>query len=149
MKTIVVYNTVTGNTEVCAQWIHESLAEGGHQVVIKDTDEVYPSVLEDYDLIIMGVPTYGEGELTYDFEQFLQGMELMDLSGKKAAVFGLGDSESYPDDFCTAADTLVGTLKKCGATLITDSLKIDGDPEESEDDVRDWAAEINEIARRN
>ena len=52
-------------------------------------------------------------------------MEGVELKGKKAAVFGPGDS-SY-SLFCEAVDILEKRLKECGAEIIIDSLKIDGD----------------------
>jgi len=53
-------------------------------------------------------------------------MSKISLEGKKAAVFGPGDSGSYPDTFCQAVDILEDTLNKCGAKIVVEGFKVDG-----------------------
>jgi len=60
------------------------------------------------------------------------------LSGKKFAVFGCVDS-SY-DYFCGAVDALEDRLSKLGATLVCESLRIDGEPEASE--ITEWTQDV-------
>jgi flavodoxin I len=142
MDVIVAYSTITGNTEICADFIREILEGLGHEVTVQDASETYSFELENYDLIILGSPTYGYGDVTAQFQPLLENMSSLDLSGKRAAVFGLGDSEMYPDDFATSTEVLENVLTVCGATLATDPLKIDGNPTEFEDDIKQWAYEL-------
>jgi len=142
MTVIIAYNTITGNTEICAEWIRDALVEQGHDVDVHDTSDIYSSMLENYDMIVLGSPTYGYGETTAQFEPFLDEMVEMDLRGKRAAVFGLGDSEIYPDEFCAAVDELEESLTQVGAVLVSESLRIDGNPVDYEDEIRKWASNL-------
>merc|ERR1712072_292432 len=42
----------------------------------------------------------------------------LDLSGKKVAVFGMGDQAGYADNFCDAMDELATCFEKQGATIV-------------------------------
>jgi flavodoxin I len=143
MRTIIAYSTLTGNTETAAEWIGEYLQGAGHTVRLEQADNIYPGALADYDLIILGSPTYWGGDVTDDFVPFLNQMEGLNLSRKKAAVFGLGDSAGYPDEFCQAADLLEKRLVKCGATLAAPTLKLDGDPSDKKHLIQDWVNSLS------
>jgi flavodoxin len=67
-------------------------------------------------------------------------MDKADLSGRKAAVFGCGDS-SYTY-FCGAVDAIEDKVKELGGELISDGLKIDGDPDDSIEEIKSWAEKI-------
>jgi len=59
-------------------------------------------------------------------------------SGGRLAVFGCGDmSYTY---FCGAVDAIEERLKKLGASLVSESLRIDGEPEETE--VSEWIEDV-------
>merc|ERR1712072_192935 len=88
----------------------------------------------------------------------------LDLSGKKVAVFGLGDQAGYADNFCDAIDELASCFQKKGAKIIgsvstsgydhTESKSVKGNkfvglpcdednqPEMSEDRVKSWIAQL-------
>jgi flavodoxin I len=144
METIIVYSTLTGNTEIASEWIRDRLIQAGHHLAMENAGNVYPDILQDYDLIILGSPTYWSGETTDDFLPFLDKMTELDLSGKKAAVFGLGDSDSYPDEFAHAVEIIEDSLARSGAELVIESLKIDGDPELNRDQILSWAEDLGE-----
>jgi len=79
-----------------------------------------------YDTLILGVPTYGEGQLpglstgnaTASWEEFLPTLAGQDFSGKKVAIYGLGNQKSYPTEFVDAMFYLYEQFEQCGATLI-------------------------------
>lgn len=144
METIIIYSTLTGNTEIAAEWIRDRLIQAGHHVSMENAGNVYPEILQDYSLIILGSPTYWSGEVTDDFVPFLDKMADEDLSGKKAAVFGLGDSDSYPDEFAHAVEIIEDSLARAGAELVVESLKVDGDPELSRELILSWADDLAE-----
>lgn len=54
----------------------------------------------------------------------------------------LVDSEEYPDSFCKAVDILEETLKKCGAEIVTESFKVDGDVEPAFEDAEAWGLKV-------
>ncbi len=141
-KAIVVYGSTTGNTEFLAEVIVSGLKEGGLEVVTKNVSETKVSEVANYDVVVLGCSTWGEGELQDDFIDFYEKMKDLSLAGKKAAVFGPGDKESYPDTFCKAVDLLKEKLKKCGAEIVAESFKIDGEVEKAIEDANAWALRI-------
>ena len=143
-KGILIYGSTTGNTETLSEGVVEGLKQGGVEVTAKNVTEANVNELTQYDLIVLGCSTWGEGELQDDFIDFYDEMPKISLTGKKAAVFGPGDSEVYPDTFCTAVDLLEDRLKECGAEIIVDSFKIDGDIEPAMEDAEAWGLKIVE-----
>merc|ERR1719378_953157 len=118
MKTLLVYSTTTGNTEVCAGYISE--ATGIPMVDIADTSD---EDIAGADCLIIGAPTWHTGaddqRSGTSWDEFLYGpLTELDLSGKKVAIFGVGDSSSYADNFCDAAGELYDCFTKQGATVI-------------------------------
>ena len=114
MKTGVFYATSTGTTREIADRIARAL--GVADTDVHDVADTAPSVLGDYNTIIIGSPTYGAGELQDDMFDFLDGAEALDLSGKTVAVFGCGD-ESMSSTFCNAVGIIYNRLKATGATM--------------------------------
>jgi flavodoxin I len=135
-KAILIYGSTTGNTEVLSESVRKGLKAAGIDVSVKNVTDAGPRELPDYDGIILGCSTWGEGELQDDFIAFEEEMRKIKLNGKKAAVFGPGDS-SY-SLFCEAVDILERRLKECGARIIIDSLKIDGDVELHLKEAETW-----------
>ena len=140
---LVVYGSTTGNTEKVAEMINDVLADKGWDTVLKDVSETEAAELAmDFDLLLLGSSTWGDEdiEIQEDFAEFHEKMDSVKLNGKKVAVFGCGDS-SYTH-FCGAVDVIQGKSAEMGGVIVCESLKIDGDPEDAEDDILDWAAEV-------
>lgn len=64
------------------------------------------------------------------------------LKGKKAAVFGPGDKKNYPDTFCKAVDILKDRLKKCGAQIVIEGFKVDGDVVTALEETEVWGEKV-------
>ena len=141
-KVILVYGSTTGNTEMLAEHVAAGLERGLASVTVKNVTEASVDELADYDAIVFGCSTWGEGDLQDDFVDFHEAMNGVSLEGKKAAVFGPGDSEEYPDSFCKAVDILEETLKKCGAEIVAEGLKVDGDVEPAFEDAEAWGLKV-------
>lgn len=129
-KVLVVYASMTGNTEEMAEAIAEGAKEAGVEVVSKEAFDASADELNEYDGIIIGAYTWGDGELPDEFIDFYDALDSLDLSGKKAAVFGSGDT-SYPI-FCGAVDTIETKLKELGAEIVSESIKFEYNPSEAE-----------------
>lgn len=123
-KAIVVFGSTTGNCEELAGIIANTAEDKGLDVVLKNVTEASVDELQDYDLILLGSSTWGDGELQDDFYDFDAEMTNIRLDGKKVAVFGCGDSGM--DDFCGAVTLIESRAKECGATIVTESLRVDG-----------------------
>lgn len=141
-KVILVFGSTTDNTEMLSEHVAAGLERGGAGVTVKNVTEASVDELADYDAIVFGCPTYGEGDLHDDFVDFHDKMDGIALEGKKAAVFGPGDSEGYPDSFCTAVDILEEALKKCGAEIVTEGFKVDGEVEPAFEDAEAWGLKV-------
>ncbi|PIE74763.1 MAG: flavodoxin [Deltaproteobacteria bacterium] len=140
---IIIYGSTTGNTENTSEQIEKVLSEKGMDVTLKDVSDVKPADINDYDMVLMGCSTWGDEdiELQDDFIPFYEDLGSGDFSGKKVAVFGCGDS-SYTH-FCGAVDAIEEKVRDLGGKLVVDGLKIDGDPDDAEDDIKSWAEEVS------
>lgn len=109
MKTVILYGSSGGNTSDIAEKIKEAYGEAT-LVDVADAGEEHL----DADFIILGTSTWGIGDLQDDFEDFIDTLEGADLSGKKVALFGLGDQDGYPDTFCDGLGIIYNTVaEKC------------------------------------
>ena len=116
MKKIgIFYGSTTGTTEQVAQDIAKALGVGSEDVY--DVTNTAPSKVADYDVVIFGASTWGDGDLQDNMHDFLDGVGALSLSGKYAAVFGCGD-ESMSETFCNAVGEMYEVLVKTGATMV-------------------------------
>lgn len=144
-KAIVVYGSTSGNTEKLSEAVAAGLKTEALEVVRMNVADSTSEVLKDYEVIVLGCSTWGDGELQDDFIRFEADMKKLNLVGKKGAVFGPGDS-MYPQ-FCQAVYVLADTLKAAGAEIDTELLKIDGDIDEAAlEKTQAWGAKVGETA---
>lgn len=115
MKTGIFYGSATGTTADIARRIGKKL--GVADTDIHDVAITSPDKTGQYDLIVIGSSTWGNGELEEDWYDFIAGMQVLDLSDKKIAIFGCGD-ETMADTFCNAVGILYERLRGTGATFI-------------------------------
>ncbi len=143
MKTLMVYASMSGNTEMIADLIEESLQNEGMHVERKEALDVEANDILSYDYILFGAYTWGDGELPDDFLDIYEDMDQLDLSGKKSAVFGSGD-RAY-EHFCGAVDLLEHRIAERGGELVMEGLKIEHAPYgEDIDQCRQFAKEFAE-----
>lgn len=116
MNICIVYGSTMGNTRSAAEMVQQRL--GGELI---DVARLNPEPLTQADLIILGTSTWGIGELQDDWATFMPKFNSLDLTGKKAAVFGLGDQMSYSDSYVDGMGLLAHALKSRGAELIGDT----------------------------
>ena len=124
-KVGIFFGTDTGNTRRVAKDIATAL---GSAIAAKPVNIRNANVTDilAYDTLILGTPTYGEGQLpglstgnaTESWEEFLPTLAGQDFSGKKVAIYGLGNQKSYPTEFIDAVFYLYEQFKECGATII-------------------------------
>lgn len=127
MKPILLgFASLSGNTEYAARTIEKGLLSQGVYADIYDLAEMDANQLRDYDGIILGTYSWGDGDVPEECLDFYDGLEALHLDEKLIAVFGTGDP-SYPD-FCGAVDRLYDQLMNSGANIVMDRLKIELDP---------------------
>ena len=112
-KTIVVYGSSTGTCETIAQTIGEKL--GAEVINVSDLTE---DLIASADNLVLGTSTWGAGEMQDDWYDGVKVLKAAGLTGKKVAVFGCGDSESYSDTFCGGMKELYDAAEAAGATMV-------------------------------
>jgi flavodoxin I len=108
-KTGIFYGSSGGNTKEIAKEIASKL--GVASVDIHDVASAKANDLAPYDVLLFGTSTWGLGDLQDDWEDFIRVLPTADLSGKKVALFGCGDSSSYSDTFCDAMGKIYQAIK--------------------------------------
>lgn len=125
MKKIgIFYGSSTGTCEDLANRIAGKLEVPATDVY--SADKLAADKVKDFDVLILGSSTWGDGDLQDDWYDGVKELKSADLSGKLVALFGCGDSESYGDTFCDAIGVLYENLKNTGCTFIGDNVSTEG-----------------------
>ncbi len=104
------FGSDTGNTEAIAQMIQKQLGE--KLVQVQDIAKSSKEDIENFDLLILGIPTWYYGEAQCDWDDFFPELEGIDFSSKLVAIFGCGDQEDYAEYFCDAMGTIRDIVKE-------------------------------------
>lgn len=133
MSTAIFFASSTGNSEEIANKIATNL--GGIEVF--DLAGTKVDKINDYDKVILGGSTWGDGELNDDWEDAWGDFCKLDLSNKTIALFGLGDQESYSDEFCSAMGLIYEHISQTNAKIVgftsTEGYYHDGSKAQIED----------------
>ncbi|MGD8569100.1 MAG: flavodoxin [Gammaproteobacteria bacterium] len=121
----IFFGTDTGSTRLIAKMIQKKLGDDIASKAI-NVNRIRIEDLLIYDALILGTPTYGEGQLpgkstkvaAGSWEEFLPQLEQDDLDGKMIALYGLGDQEKYTDRFANGLCQLRTHMEQCGASII-------------------------------
>ncbi|UTA46517.1 flavodoxin [Simiduia sp. 21SJ11W-1] len=105
-----------GNTEAVAYRIQARL--GTEVVDVHDVADVTVLDFDDYEHIILGIPTWDFGQIQSDWEDFWGDIESVDFTGKTVALFGLGDQFGYGDYFLDAMGMLHDLVVGNGARIV-------------------------------
>lgn len=121
----IIYGSSMGNTEEVAKFISEKIGLENEVLNISDTSA---DTINGFDKLILATSTWGSGDLQDDWDAF--DFSGLSLSGKVVAVFGLGDSQSYSDEFCNGMAKLYDAAVAAGANVVgsvsTDGYEFDG-----------------------
>ena len=105
----IFYGTEQGMTAAMAQVMYRVLGDGIAGEPVNVNQAKVPDLLQ-YKALILGAPSYGVGELPGrttgsqegNWEEFLFRLDDADLSGKRIALFGLGNQQKYYDRFASS-----------------------------------------------
>ena len=145
-KALIIYGSTTGNTEDMAGMVKEELEQLEFEAEVKEVTQAQVADLAaEHDLILLGCPAYGDDEieLQEDFADFYEKLNGFKLDGKPFAVFAPGDS-TY-EHFCGSVDMLEEKMGELGGKLVTDGLKIDGDPGDASGEIADWTKSVTAL----
>jgi len=104
-----------GVTQAAAEKLEE-MFEGAELINMEeDFDDL--EQFEDFDVLLIGSSTWGQGDPQRDWVDPLYEMDNdePDLSGKKVAFFGAGDQDTHGEFFVSALGKMEDIFKKCGA----------------------------------
>ncbi len=112
----LIYGSSTCYTEIIAERIQKLLGENRIDLINIAHDSVFKAY--SYEFLIFGIPTWDYGELQEDWDNVWDELADLDLKGKTAAIYGLGDQLGYGEWFQDAMGYLHSQLLACGATLV-------------------------------
>lgn len=116
-KTGIFYSFNSTKTAKAAEKIIEAFAPDINVVPVNAevlTEELFLSFTN----IILGVPTWFDGELPNYWDEFVPALEDLNLSGKTIAIYGLGNQVEYPENFGDAVGILGELVQERGAKLV-------------------------------
>lgn len=121
----IFFGTDTGSTRLVAKKMYSLL---GNELADKpvNINRVTPADLLSYDALILGTPSYGIGDLPGmsvgctepSWAEFVANMGDADFSGKKIALFGLGNQERYAPRFANSLIQLYRVFTGYGADIV-------------------------------
>ena len=114
MKTAIFYASSTGNTSNIANVIAQELNISD----VFDIADVSLERINEYSNIILGISTWGDGDLQDDWDDNFDELKNIDFSSKTVALFGLGDQDGYPDTYLDAMGILYSQIKSKGANIV-------------------------------
>ena len=113
MRTLVIYDSVHGNTRKIAEAIGEAVSG---EVKVQRAGEVDTEQLKDFDLVFIGAPTHG-GRPTKAMQDFLDKVQADALKGTNVAAFDTRLTARWVRIFGYAAGRIAGAIEKMGGTL--------------------------------
>jgi flavodoxin I len=107
------------NTKKTAQMAIRMVEAFGQDYIEEiNAEELTAETFLKYDNLILGVPTWFDGELPNYWDEFVPALEDINLKGKHIAIFGAGDQKGYPENFVDAVGIMAGLVEKQGGKLV-------------------------------
>ena len=113
MRLKLIYGSDTGNTEL----VTEDLVKLIDEVDVITVKDLTPEDW-DHDKFILGIPTWYDGELQSDWEEYFDEFKTIDFTGKTVGLFGLGDQYTYATWFCDGVGILAKVIMENGGKVI-------------------------------
>lgn len=110
------YGSSTCYTEMAAEKIRDII--GPELVTLHNLKDDAVALMEQYDVLILGIPTRDFGEIQEDWEAIWDQLDSVNFEGKIIAMYGMGDQLGYGEWFLDALGMLHDKLAPKGATFI-------------------------------
>ena len=110
------YGSSTCYTEMAAEKICDII--GPELVTLHNLKDDAVALMEQYDVLILGIPTWDFGEIQEDWEAIWDQLDSVNFEGKIIAMYGMGDQLGYGEWFLDALGMLHDKLAPKGATFI-------------------------------
>ncbi len=117
-KTVLMYWPIGGNVETSAKIFNKI----DNTIILKPIREVEQKDFEAADRIIIGSSTvgeetWGEEKANSPWADFFKVLNSIDWTGKKVAIFGLGDQVRWPRHFVDGMAVIHEKLNTLGANV--------------------------------
>ena len=135
LKAIICYLTYSGNTKETAEFIKDELENNNYKVDMYEIDSGVIPELSQYDKVIIGTFTWGQGGTPDEIKDFV-----IDVGYKpdNVYVYGTGETQFGDENFCKAS---VKLAKFYNSEI--EPLKIEQSPRGSQEvKVIDWVRKI-------
>jgi flavodoxin I len=117
MKKIgLIYSFNTNKTSQAARKIGEEF--GAVQVEHVNAETITEKEFLSFNNLILGVPTWFDGELPNYWDEFVPALEDLDMKGRTVAVFGNGNQKGYPENFVDGMGIIANLVESRGARLV-------------------------------
>ena len=129
MKSVlIIYATVSGNTEMVSELVANFLSEKKVNVILKNVLDVRQKDIKSAQVLVLASPTYGHGELPANMDKFTRTLTEKDLKNKYFAVIGLGDPKYEMQYHLESARILTKILTDLKGEQLLSPLMISGSP---------------------
>ena len=116
-KTGLIYSFNSTKTAKAAEKIKEAFGPD-FNIVPVNAEELTEELFLSFTNLILGVPTWFDGELPNYWDEFVPALEDLNLKGKTIAIYGLGNQVEYPENFGDAVGILGELVQERGAKLV-------------------------------
>lgn len=119
MDVKIVYGSDTGNTDyVIETYLLNELSVHFERVSQVDIYNIDPNEWRSNDLFVIGIPTWYDGELQSDWDDYFEDFKQLDFKDKMFAIFGLGDQIGYGEYFVDGIGILAEVILANGGRII-------------------------------
>ena len=119
MDVKIIYGSDTGNTDyVIETYLLNELSVHFDNVVQVDIYNIDPNEWLSNGLFIIGIPTWYDGELQSDWDDYIEDFKKLDFKDKTFAIFGLGDQIGYGEYFVDGIGILAEVILANGGQII-------------------------------
>lgn len=128
MKIAVIYSSITGNTEELVNCLDKLFLSYLAEVELYQVDQFVMSRLTEYDAVVIGTYTWGDGEIPTEMLALYEAFERQEVKHLLTSVVGTGDR--FYSHFCGAVDKFRDMLYVQTDLVVT--LKIELSPQRSD-----------------
>lgn len=116
MKAAIIYSHSAKKTSQVANQIKKELKL--KEIDDLNVENLNTNNLKNYNLLILGAPTWFDGELPGYWDELVPAIEQLNLKKVKVAIFGNADQSRYFENFGDAVGLLAEVFESAGATVI-------------------------------
>jgi flavodoxin I len=117
MKLKLIFGSDTGNTDYVVETYLLYLLNS-FDVEVTEVHKLVEKDWIDNSLFILGVPTWYDGVLQSDWEDYFDEFKKIDFTEKTVAIFGLGDQIGYDEYFVDGIGILAKVILENGGKVI-------------------------------